>query len=152
MKIKLLDLLEYNQHANQITIDLLVKNSLVSPSKANELFGHIINAHHVWNARILGKRNFFGIWQKHTPEVFEEMNDENYSVSKKILDTIELDKLITYKNSSGDQFENSLSDILFHIINHSTYHRGQIMLKMREVNIEVPYTDYIIYKRQNAKT
>lgn len=152
MKIKLFDLLEYNQHANQLTIDLLVKNALVSPPKANELFSHIINAHHVWNSRIHGKRNFFGIWQKHSPEVFEEMNDENYLVSKKILETIELDRIITYKNTTGEQFENSLSDILFHIINHSTYHRGQIMIKMREAGIEVPYTDYIIYKRKNAKT
>ena len=152
MKIKLLDLLEYNQHANQLTIDLLVKNALISPPKANELFSHIINAHHVWNARVQGKRNFFGIWQKHSPEVFEEMNDENYAVSKKILDSMDLGQILTYKNTKGDEFQNSLADILFHIINHSTYHRGQIMLKMREVDIAVPYTDYIIYKRQNAKT
>jgi uncharacterized damage-inducible protein DinB len=47
----------------------------------------------------------------------------------------------------GDTYTNSVQEILFHIINHSTYHRGQIMAQLRESGLEAISTDYIFYKR-----
>jgi len=34
----------------------------------------------------------------------------------------DFDKRIDYKNNESRHFANTLKDILFHIINHSTYH------------------------------
>ena len=47
----------------------------------------------------------------------------------------------------GNLFENKIDDILFHIINHSTYHRGQIMMLFRESGLEPIFSDYIFHKR-----
>lgn len=147
MKIAIHDLLEYIQKSNNSTIDLLVQNQATLPSKAIEIYSHMINAHHVWNARILGKKPFFKIWQIHSVEVFSEMNEENYLVSKKIIENNELDKMISYHNTRGEAFQNTLKDIMFHVINHSSYHRGQVMLLIRNAGIEPVPTDYILTKR-----
>lgn len=45
------------------------------------------------------------------------------------------------------EFTNTIGDILFHIVNHSTYHRGQIASDFRESDIEPLNTDYIMFKR-----
>ena len=39
--------------------------------------------------------------------------------------------------------------MLFHFVNHSTYHRGQIASNLKEHGIEPLVTDYIFYKRKN---
>ncbi|QLH28398.1 MAG: hypothetical protein HWD63_02710 [Candidatus Parvibacillus calidus] len=39
-----------------------------------------------------------------------------------------------------------MKDIIFHIINHSTYHRGQIAMEFRQSGLEPLNTDYIFYK------
>lgn len=58
-----------------------------------------------------------------------------------------LKKKISYKNSRGERFENSVRDILFHVINHSTYHRGQIATDCKLHGMTPLATDYIFYKR-----
>lgn len=37
------------------------------------------------------------------------------------------------------------------LINHSTYHRGQITMLMKEAGLETLNTDYIFYKRNKIK-
>ncbi len=44
-------------------------------------------------------------------------------------------------------FTNVIQDVLFHFINHSTYHRGQIAIQMKEAGLEPIATDYIFFKR-----
>lgn len=147
MKIAINDLLEYIQKSNHATIDLLVENKTNLPPKAIEIYSHMINAHHVWNARILGKKPFFKVWQTHSVEVFSEMNDENYLISKKILDNNELEKIISYQNNKGEAYQNTIKDIMFHIINHSSYHRGQVMLLVRNAGLGTIPTDYLLFRR-----
>lgn len=147
MKIVIHDLLEYIQKSNNSTIDLLVENKASLPPKAIEIYSHIINAHHVWNARIMEKKPFFKVWQIHSVEVFSEMNEENYHISKKILGDNELEKHICYQSTQGETFQNTIKDIMFHIINHSTYHRGQVMMLVRNAGVEPIPTDYILTKR-----
>lgn len=65
------------------------------------------------------------------------------SVSEK-----ELEEMVSYKNIKGDSFQQPLKDILLHIFNHGTYHRGQLVTMLRQVGVEqVPQTDYIVYSR-----
>jgi uncharacterized damage-inducible protein DinB len=44
-------------------------------------------------------------------------------------------------------FSNTIKDILFHMINHSTHHRAQIAMDMRNNKLEPLPLDYIFYKR-----
>ena len=41
-----------------------------------------------------------------------------------------------------------VSEMIMHTINHSTFHRGQLITMCRQLNITpIPRTDYIIYSR-----
>jgi uncharacterized damage-inducible protein DinB len=63
----------------------------------------------------------------------------------------DFEKIISYKNSRGDAFENRLSDILAHVINHGTHHRAQIGQQLKSGGLEnLPITDYIFYIREQG--
>lgn len=59
------------------------------------------------------------------------------------------EEMIFYKNSKGDKNESTIRHIIAHVINHSTYHRAQMAVRIRDLNIDPPVTDYIAYCRQN---
>nr|MBP6578031.1 damage-inducible protein DinB [Chryseobacterium sp.] len=89
----------------------------------------------------------FEVWQINSEDLLLKINSENFSNSYKILEKRELNDIVNYKNSKGTKFENSIQEILFHFINHSTYHRGQIAMLLKETGLEPLNTDYIFYKR-----
>lgn len=41
-------------------------------------------------------------------------------------------------------------EILFHLVNHATYHRGQIVMGLRILNKEIQMTDYVPHRIQTA--
>jgi uncharacterized damage-inducible protein DinB len=56
--------------------------------------------------------------------------------------------ILPYKNMKGDFFEQAVSDIVLHLNNHGTYHRGQVVTMLRQVGVEkIPQTDYALYRR-----
>ena len=56
--------------------------------------------------------------------------------------------VLPYKNMKGEPFEQEVKEILLHINNHGTYHRGQLVTMLRQLGMEkIPQTDYILYSR-----
>jgi uncharacterized damage-inducible protein DinB len=147
MKAFFIDLFEYTYRSNHETILLLERNESKISAKTLKIVSHLFNAHHVWNQRILGKNPRFGVWELQQVENLYELNKEALEKSIRILKRFPLSRQITYTNSMGDTYSNSIQEILFHIVNHSTYHRGQIMAQLREGGLEAVSTDYIFYKR-----
>lgn len=147
MKAFFNQLFDYNFYCNKKLIEEC--NSLDSvPEKSIELFSHILNSHHIWNARILGKSPGFKVWQVHEVKDWGDIHYENQRSSFEITTNADdLEKRIDYENSEGRLFTSTLQDILFHIINHSTHHRGQIAMDFRKNKIEPLMLDYIRYKR-----
>lgn len=60
-------------------------------------------------------------------------------------------KTIRYFNTNGDAFENSLAEIIVHLVDHSTYHIGQMMNAVRGFGIEPVSTNYIHYLRATSQ-
>jgi uncharacterized damage-inducible protein DinB len=52
---------------------------------------------------------------------------------------------------AGDSYQNKIEDILIHVGNHGTYHRGQIAMLLREKGYNPVSTDYILYDRSISK-
>ena len=140
------DIFEYHNHFNQKLADLLIANRNKLTERTIPLFSHSINAHQIWNSRILETKSL-AVHQIHTLEKCKELDDQNYNDSLDILSDFDLSKKISYKISGGIEFENSIQQILFHIANHFTHHRGQIISDLRQNGIEPIITDYIFYKR-----
>lgn len=55
---------------------------------------------------------------------------------------------VSYMNSKGESWSNSVHDILTHVVMHSAYHRGQIAAEMRAAGKQPAYTDFIHGVRQ----
>lgn len=59
---------------------------------------------------------------------------------------VEMPWLAEFERSSGRRFERpSLAETLFQVTSHSTYHRGQVNARLREVGGEPPLVDYIAW-------
>jgi uncharacterized damage-inducible protein DinB len=54
-------------------------------------------------------------------------------------------KNINYKNFKGKEFETSLYEVLLHVANHATYHRGQAASLLRRLTGKPPITDLMEY-------
>ena len=146
MKEKLIDLFEYTYHFNNEMIKVITENREAVDDKTISLINHTLNAQQIWNARISGETTF-EVWQINPFDTLEEINHQNFLKSIAIVQNADLEKTIEYQNSRGTKFENTVFDMLFHAINHSTYHRGQINSLLKQNGLEPVLTDYIFYKR-----
>jgi uncharacterized damage-inducible protein DinB len=60
----------------------------------------------------------------------------------------DLEKILPYKNIKGEAFRQPVKEILLHLFNHGTYHRGQLVTMLRQVGVEkIPKTDYVDFSR-----
>ena len=147
MKGFLQQLFDYNFYCNKKLIQQCSNLEKV-PENCERLFSHILNAHHIWNHRLLGIPSEFGVWDVHPLKNWEDIHYENQRSSFEIIsNTDNFEKRVGYENSQGRSFTNEAKDILFHIVNHSAHHRGQIMMDLRTSGITPEPLDYIFYKR-----
>lgn len=141
------ELFEYSHHFNQKLSDSFVESPNETSEKAVKLFNHLLNAHQIWNNRIDPKQTTFGVWELHSVSDLKSIDKINYEHTLQVLDTFDLNEIINYSNSKGQTFSNNIRDIFFHVINHSTYHRGQIATEFKQQGLEPLISDYIFYKR-----
>ncbi len=140
-------LFDYNFYCNRKIIEKCISIEKV-PKRSIELFSHILNAHHIWNKRLLDEDWQYEVWQAHEVKDWEDLHYENQRTTFEIItNTDDFTKRVDYKTTEGRIFANELKDILFHVINHSTHHRGQIATEFRKNKIELEQLDYIFYKR-----
>ena len=147
MKAFFKELFEYSHHYNQKLIELLTENSDRVSEKSIQLMNHIINAHQIWNSRITGETPF-EVWEIHSYEELEQYDLSNYLKTLEILQASNFDEKIKYTNSKGETFISTSGDILFHVVNHSTYHRAQIATECKLNGISPLVSDYIFLKRE----
>ena len=62
-----------------------------------------------------------------------------------------LERLISYENPVGTRWTYSLRHMLQHVVNHSTYHRGQVAGMLRQVGTTPPATDLLVYVDELAE-
>ena len=147
MKAYLHQLFDYNYFCNKQLIECFSGLKKL-PEKSPERFSHILNAHHIWNTRINARESQYGVWEVHKIDSWGDIHYDNQRESFEIITNADrFDKRISYETTEGRSYSNSLQDILFHIVNHSTHHRGQIVMDLRMQGIEPPALDYILFKR-----
>lgn len=140
------NLFDYNQKANHIIIRTAAFHTSGLTGNCLRLANEIVNAHHVWNCQIEGNQPQFSDLHMHGLSDLEYIDKRNYFDSLLIIDQYDLDEQIQYAGPGG-AFRDTVSDLLFNIINHSSYLRGQIAMEFRRTGIETPLTEYIIVNR-----
>ncbi|UJH92328.1 hypothetical protein LZ575_07300 [Antarcticibacterium sp. 1MA-6-2] len=147
MKEQFREWYSYNSEANLKVIQNLTELKEI-PDRAIDIFSHLLLAHKIWLERIDFRDTISGKpWEKISSEEFLAINKWNLEFTLEVLKEQELNKRISYTNSKGVNFNNSIEEILFHVLTHSSYHRGQVAILLRQENFDPPLTDYIFYKR-----
>lgn len=60
----------------------------------------------------------------------------------------QLQHVFAYQNSKKEQFKQPVNEVLVHIFNHGTFHRGQIVTMLRQLGVDnIPQTDFIHFRR-----
>ncbi len=131
-----------------------VKSSFTSLMKTIE---HIKGAEQVWALRLTGT-SLDKIPVKNNEMTKEEFCREWIAVSASLVKYVEaqdaavFEKTIHYKNTRGDSVQNKVYEMLMHCFNHSTYHRGQIVTILHQLDFTaISSTDLITYYRSKSR-
>lgn len=148
-------LLAYNDWANNsllITLEEIEENYKNLSPKILQLFSHIIIAQEIWLSRVKGVVLKQAIWETWTLKEIQQRSIQSTKNWIKEVKMLNLDKggqhKIAYQNTSGKQFMNTFHEILAHIVNHGTYHRGQINQLLVKQQYKPPVIDFIFYVRR----
>jgi len=140
------EMIEYTALADHKIIAVF-KTAGIHMPEAESLFSHTLNAQHIWAKRVLEQEPDVAVWALLQPEQFEAVSNNNFVLIRKIFEQVPLDREIQYSTASGESYSGQVKDILFHLVNHSTYHRAQISSIFKKNGISPPITDYIMLKR-----
>jgi uncharacterized damage-inducible protein DinB len=64
------------------------------------------------------------------------------------LSDVDLGRVVEYRALSGQAYADPLAGLIRHVVNHSTYHRGQVATQLRQLGKTPPTTDLIVYLRR----
>ncbi len=154
---ELLKLLDYQRWAISKTLDSVAKltdeqlhRDLGSSFKSVfETLVHLHGADRAWLGRIQGQSP-----SRPNPadypslEVLREAWEVVFDGWKTTVTKLENPKqMIHYKSYDGSPFSSSLEEIVKHVVNHGTYHRGQVVAMQRMLGGEAVGTDLISFYR-----
>jgi uncharacterized damage-inducible protein DinB len=141
-------LYQFNHWANKRLAEVLKSDYCEEGAK---LLSHVVNAELIWYGRIKNETHHpIKIWQLHEPFLLKVYAIESSLNFFQLIDTCpeeDFFKVIKYHNSKGEAFETCLLDILFHVANHGSYHRGQVNKALKEAGKEPVNVDYITFSR-----
>lgn len=147
MKKQLIRLFEYNLWANQKFAEVLVSNEFKHP-KILRFISHTANAQLIWFDRVNGKVSQTPVWIEYPISEAIDLLINNSKAWLRLLNEKEdFTSAITYVDSGGASHQSVLSDIITHVANHGTHHRGQIALLLREEGIAPPASDFMYFSR-----
>ena len=148
MKRYFLKLYQYNVWCNKRVLDALTSQQ-VNDEKILSLVGHIVAAQYLWLYRIKGLPPAqVKLWGEYSlPQLISMAEEIGAEWLEFIERTEDFNRELTYKNYTGDPYINNVEMIMIHLVNHSSYHRGQIAMQLRQKGFEPVNTDFITYDR-----
>ena len=121
-----------------------------SQSDALPLFAHVLGAEELWLARLESRQPACIGWPTLSLadcETLAAQNARGYeSYIEKLTDS-DLTSQLGYRNIKGDEFTNSVLDILTHVVIHGAYHCGQSRRIIGRAGGQTPITELIAYVR-----
>jgi uncharacterized damage-inducible protein DinB len=161
VKKQLLRLLDYNKWANNSICSFVnaagedraaMEQKSSFPSIQKTIL-HILDAQEIWLMRLREEKitgwpskNFSGT----TAEACVLLINSSQNLADHILTITDPEAtIIEYQNLKGLTFSNNVFEIVMHIVNHGTYHRGQVITLLRGSGYDQPgSTDLINFYRE----
>ncbi|HUR66843.1 MAG TPA: DinB family protein [Chitinophagaceae bacterium] len=151
----------YNIWASQKILELILslpeeKQMTELPSSFTSLYKtvlHMWDAESIWWQRmklheriIRPSENFNGTMK----DVSNGLQSQSKQWEEWVSNASELsiDHVFQYQTFDGTQYKQPTWQMLHHVFNHGTYHRGQLINMLRQLGIEkLPSTDFILWSR-----
>ena len=135
----------YNTWSNdRMLADLIAAGDI--PDDAMRLAGHLAGAERLWLGRLVHARQ--------RPEVWPDLSMDQLTAQLRelahawrgygqSLSDARIGDAVSFENRRGDELSASSEDVLSHVLNHSTYHRGQVARILRQAGHQVTSTDWM---------
>ena len=157
------ELYDYNHWANQrvlsamtpLTDDMFTRNMGNSFVSLRDTLAHILGAEWIWLERWRGRSpkallsaSDFPTLQALQRRWAAVRLDQNQYIQTLVPDRLNDD--VSYTNTRGERYSYALWRQMLHVINHSSYHRGQVTTLLRQMGAEPAGTDLLVYYDQAA--
>jgi uncharacterized damage-inducible protein DinB len=154
------ELFSYNAWANRRMFEALAalpteeyqRDLKCSFGSIHGTLAHIVGAEQLWLARWRGHQSPALLKASEVPslgglrEVWEGVEAERGAYLRGLTDDA-LGTRITVKTTGGGEFVHTLQQTLQHTIDHSSYHRGQIVTLLRQLGVKPPSTGLMAFHR-----
>lgn len=147
---------QYEAWASGRVLDALATARSYEPAllRARGIFAHIQKARALWLWRLgAGEKpawELFPDWALDRCRAETGVMDQAWS---RFLDSLAgdgLERRVNYSGLDGKGYTSLVHEILSHVYNHSTYHRGQIAMLIVQAGGQAPSTDMVVFTRQSA--
>lgn len=151
----------YNSWASQQLLNVILalpeeKQLEEVPSSFRSLFKTVI---HMWDAEsawwqrmkmqeriLIPGETFKGNMQELTSNLLQQSKQWEEWVNN--ASEMMLEHVFQYQNIKREQIKMPLYQMLHHVFNHGTYHRGQLVNMLRQLGVEkIPQTDFSFWTR-----
>jgi uncharacterized damage-inducible protein DinB len=139
--------------AESLPEEQVVAGATSSFPSVGATLAHIVGAEWIWLRRWLGDNpRSFPAWTSTYPGLMAlraeltALEAERASFLARLTDG-DLDREVTYRRMDGQAFSQGLGQLIRHVVNHSTYHRGQLAAQLRQLGHAPPSTDFVRYLR-----
>jgi uncharacterized damage-inducible protein DinB len=157
------ELYNYNHWANQRTIssvtplthEMFIRSMGNSFGSVRDTLAHIVGAEWIWLERWLGRspKALLSASDFPTVQALQQRwatvrHDQNQYIQRLVPDRLQDE--VSYINTRGERYAYALWRQMVHVVNHSSYHRGQITTLLRQIGAEPVSTDLLVYYDQAA--
>ncbi|HLK31687.1 MAG TPA: DinB family protein [Terriglobales bacterium] len=135
----------------RLTPEELTRDFKTSDRNVLETLAHVFAADRVWLARVNGetRATFIGPEDKHLEVLTKDWPALHQRWRQWAVPLTDQDAMavIPYRDLKGNAWEQPLWQILLHVVNHGTHHRGQVSGFLRAMGHVPPPLDLIAYYR-----
>jgi uncharacterized damage-inducible protein DinB len=141
--------------ASELTAEELTRDMRSSFPSVLDTLVHMVGAEWVWLARWTGEspREFPDASGLTSLQAVRDRWDDVWGGQQGLLASLsgaDDARHLRYRLFSGAEDEQPLGDLMRHVINHGTYHRGQLVTLLRQLGRTPPSTDYLRYLRETG--
>ena len=157
----LCELYEYNywardrqlQACGALTQEQFLRPMGSSFSSVRDTLVHLLGGEWVWLERWRGRSPTMRAAEEFAPEKFPRLStvqDRWREVETGVREYLAglkeeaLARPVTYTNLKGETWTYPLWRMLLHLVNHQTYHRGQVTTLLRQLGVQPVQIDYLV--------
>ena len=118
---------------------------------------HMVSAERIWLARVQRAAEAPILNETDAPTlaslrtVWEQVGYDMARFLGGITDKM-LQESITARSPKGETYTHTIGQVIAHVVDHSTYHRGQVITLMRQLGVVPPNTGMITFFRETSKS